>query len=93
VARLADPDDGRVALVDITEAGQALLDARKQFRRERLAVLLEELSPEDRNALALAACVAMPILNQLAEKANSQFCRLTAGEDASAATADRNVSR
>lgn len=69
VIRLADPDDGRVALVDITEAGQALLDERRRIRRERLTGLLASLSPEDQAALALSARVALPILNRLAENA------------------------
>jgi len=51
VARLADPDDGRVALVAMTEAGQALLDERTRRRRERLTALLATLSPEDEFAL------------------------------------------
>src|ERR1700736_6842356 len=43
VTRLADPDDGRVALVAITQSGQALLDDRTRTRRKRLAVLLARL--------------------------------------------------
>jgi len=71
LTRLADPDDGRVALVDITEAGQALIDERTQTRRERLAALITTLSPEDQAALALSAHVALPILQRLVENADA----------------------
>jgi len=70
VTRLADPDDGRVALVAITPAGQELLDDRRRSRRERLAVLLATLSPEEAFALWLAAHVAEPILRQLGKNAD-----------------------
>src|SRR3954447_9978024 len=36
VTRIADPDDGRAALIDITQQGHTLLDERKRMRRERL---------------------------------------------------------
>jgi len=65
VARLADPDDGRAALIGITQHGQALLDARKRMRRERLTALMETLTPEQESALLLAARVALPILRRL----------------------------
>src|SRR3569623_2996871 len=47
VARLPDPDDGRVCLIGITTAGKALLDDRKRLRRERLAALMTPLSAEE----------------------------------------------
>jgi DNA-binding MarR family transcriptional regulator len=72
VVRLADPDDGRAALIGITGAGQALLNDRKRLRRERLAALLETLSPEDEDALRLAARVAFPILGRLVANADTQ---------------------
>jgi DNA-binding MarR family transcriptional regulator len=71
VTRLADPDDGRVALVAITQAGQDLLDDRKRTRRERLTVLLSTLSSEQQFALRLSAHVALPILHRLAGNADS----------------------
>jgi DNA-binding MarR family transcriptional regulator len=71
VTRLADPDDGRVALVAITESGQALLDDRTRNRRERLNVLLATLSSEEEFALWLAAHVALPILHRLIANADS----------------------
>jgi DNA-binding MarR family transcriptional regulator len=77
VTRLADPDDGRVALVDITEAGQALIDERTQVRRERLAVLMATLSPEEQAALALSAHVVLPILQRLIENADAPLDEIT----------------
>jgi DNA-binding MarR family transcriptional regulator len=77
VTRLADPDDGRVALVDITEAGQALIDERTQMRRERLTILMATLSPEEQAALALSAHVVLPILQRLIENADAPLDEIT----------------
>jgi DNA-binding MarR family transcriptional regulator len=70
--RLSDPEDGRAALVAVSEAGRKLWDRRTEGRRERLANLLAELTPEDAQTLLLAAHVAIPILRQLREIAGSQ---------------------
>jgi DNA-binding MarR family transcriptional regulator len=70
VARLADPEDGRAALIGITDPGQALLDARKRVRRERLTLLLDTLTPEETTTLWLSARVAYPVLRRLAANAN-----------------------
>jgi DNA-binding MarR family transcriptional regulator len=70
VTRLADPDDGRAALIGITEDGQALLDDRKRLRRERLVLLLATLTAEEESALWLSARVASPVLRRLAANAN-----------------------
>jgi DNA-binding MarR family transcriptional regulator len=70
VARLADPDDGRAALIGITENGQALLDGRKRIRRERLTPLLERLTAEEKSALWLSARVAIPVLHRLVANAD-----------------------
>ena len=69
VARVADPEDGRVALIEITEHGQEVIDDRKRVRRERLGELLETLTPEEENALWLAARVAFPVLRRLVANA------------------------
>ncbi|MET0474910.1 MAG: MarR family winged helix-turn-helix transcriptional regulator [Mycobacterium sp.] len=71
VTRLADPDDGRAALIGITVHGQTLLDERKRLRRERLAELLTTLTPEEENALWLSARVAFPVLCRLVANADS----------------------
>lgn len=69
VARLADPEDGRAALIGITRHGQEVIDERTRVRRERLTELLATLSPEEGNALWLAARVALPALRRLATNA------------------------
>ena len=71
VARLADPDDGRAALIGITQHGQTLLNARKRMRRDRLRALMATLTPEEESALWLSARVALPVLYRLVEKADS----------------------
>src|SRR3954451_7553890 len=62
VARVADPDDGRAALIGITDHGREVIDDRMRIRRERLGELLETLTPEEVNALWLSARVAFPVL-------------------------------
>ncbi|MBP0457887.1 MarR family winged helix-turn-helix transcriptional regulator [Streptomyces montanisoli] len=69
VSRVGDPDDGRVVLVSITDAGRALLDERRRTRARRLKALLRTLSPEDGAALTEAARLGMPALRHLAEHA------------------------
>jgi DNA-binding MarR family transcriptional regulator len=69
VTRLRDPDDGRAALVAITESGRTLLARRTRGRSERLADLLATLSSEDELTLRLAAKVALPLLQRLLETA------------------------
>ena len=86
VTRLPDPDDGRAALIGITGHGQALLDDRRQVRRERLTELLARLTPEDESALWLSARVAFPILRRLADNAD---CSPEDAETVSTPTADR----
>ena len=70
VARLADPDDGRAALIGITGHGRALIDDRKRLRRERLTALLATLTPEEESALWLSARVAFPVLHRLIANAD-----------------------
>jgi DNA-binding MarR family transcriptional regulator len=67
--RVTDPEDGRAALVGITDAGQALLADLRRARHSRLAELLATLPPEDEAALALAMHVAMPIIQRLIRNA------------------------
>ena len=62
VARAADPDDGRVVDVQITDAGRSLLASRRAARAERISGLLATLSPADLDALI----AALPAINTLA---------------------------
>jgi DNA-binding MarR family transcriptional regulator len=68
VCREADPDDGRVVRVSITDEGRATLARRRGRRAEKLAVILgQQLSPEHRAALA----AALPALDALASASPS----------------------
>jgi len=65
VRREADPADGRVVLVALTDQGRASLAKRRADRADGLAVVLAQLSAEHRTALAaalpaLAALAAVP---------------------------------
>jgi DNA-binding MarR family transcriptional regulator len=60
--RVPDPADGRVVQVRITEDGLALLVRRRAVRAERIASLLERLSPAERALLA----GALPAMDALA---------------------------
>jgi DNA-binding MarR family transcriptional regulator len=69
VVRLIDPDDGRATLVDLSEAGHAFLAELRRVRRDRLAQLLDTMSPHDEATLSLAMRVALPLLQQLTSSA------------------------
>jgi DNA-binding MarR family transcriptional regulator len=70
VTRLADPDDGRAALIGITGHGQELIDDRTRLRRDRLKELLASLTSEEECALWLSARVALPILDRMIANAD-----------------------
>jgi DNA-binding MarR family transcriptional regulator len=72
LTRVNDPEDGRAALVCITDAGRALLDERRRYRRDRLADLLTDMSPQEEAALTLAMQVALPSIRQLIQNASSR---------------------
>ena len=61
VTRAADPGDGRVVRVEITDAGRAVLAQRRAVRAERLAAMLHELSAAERAALT----AALPAMDRL----------------------------
>jgi DNA-binding MarR family transcriptional regulator len=69
VTRVEDPEDGRVALITITNAGRALIDDLRRNRQFRLAELLAALTPHDQATLTLAMGVARPIIRELIESA------------------------
>jgi DNA-binding MarR family transcriptional regulator len=62
VERGADPADGRVVYVQLTQAGRELVASRRAARAERLSGLLATLSPADQAALA----AALPAMEALA---------------------------
>jgi len=52
IARTPDPDDGRAALLSLTDEGTAVLEAMSESRRRVLAQAIAGWSDEERNALA-----------------------------------------
>jgi DNA-binding MarR family transcriptional regulator len=62
VARAADPTDGRSALITITPAGRALLDAGRTRKDAFLSERLEALPAADRATLARAAALLEGLL-------------------------------
>jgi DNA-binding MarR family transcriptional regulator len=61
--RVADPVDGRVVLVRITDTGAGWLRRRRTVRARRLTELLSQLSPSDRNRII----AALPAFDRLSE--------------------------
>jgi len=62
VCREADPVDGRVVQVRLTDKGREMLARRRAVRAERLAGILARISPEDQAALG----AALPAIDALA---------------------------
>src|ERR1700750_2881240 len=62
VRREADPADGRVVQVRLTDQGRDTLAGRGAVRAERWAVILDRISPQDRAALG----AALPAIDALA---------------------------
>ncbi len=60
--RAADPADGRVVQVQLTDAGRDLIATRRMVRAERVSGLLTSLTPAERAALI----AALPALHTLA---------------------------
>src|SRR5579863_1006779 len=54
VGREADPADGRVVQVRLTDQGQDTLARRRAIRADRLAAIMARISPEERAALNAA---------------------------------------
>lgn len=67
VTRASDPADGRVALVQLTEAGHAALLARRQRNAERLAELLGDLPESEVQALSDALASVLPAMRARVE--------------------------
>ena len=75
VRREADPADGRVVQVRLTDQGRDTLARRRAVRAERLAGLLERLSLEEREALS----VALPAIDALANAQGGEPVPTAAG--------------
>jgi DNA-binding MarR family transcriptional regulator len=62
VERRRDPEDGRAILISITDAGRQIFEARRTNRAQQISALFDQLSAEDRAAIASA----LPALGRLA---------------------------
>jgi DNA-binding MarR family transcriptional regulator len=62
VTRAADPADGRSALITVTPAGRALLEAARTRKDAFLSERLDALSPADRATLERAAALLEDML-------------------------------
>ncbi|MFF0375692.1 MarR family winged helix-turn-helix transcriptional regulator [Actinoplanes missouriensis] len=65
VRRVADPNDGRSVLVEVTQEGRDLLVRTYAHYAATIDELFDRLSPEDTDAIVRA----LPALNRLAEAA------------------------
>ncbi|MER6544627.1 MarR family winged helix-turn-helix transcriptional regulator [Streptomyces sp. NPDC001250] len=69
-SRVTHPEDGRVRLVAITDAGRALLAERRRAQRARVAGLMTALSEQDVRALGEAMRTALPIVQRMIQAAS-----------------------
>jgi DNA-binding MarR family transcriptional regulator len=72
--RGSDPSDARVVLVDLTDAGRAVLAERRELRASRMSELLDTLPADDREVIlgALPALKLLASLDQADERSLSQ---------------------
>jgi DNA-binding MarR family transcriptional regulator len=80
--RCADPADGRVVQVQITDAGREVVARRRAVRAERLSSLLSRLSQADQDALA----AALPAMDALASAQRDGSLDIPGGASTSNAT-------
>jgi DNA-binding MarR family transcriptional regulator len=64
LARTASPDDGRKVIIDLTDAGHALIDETRRRRDAWFSERLAALSPDERALLEAAD----PVLRKLAHE-------------------------
>ena len=64
ISRAADPGDGRVSLVSITDEGRALMTEIRERKDAYLAARLDELGPAELEALGRAADVLERLLEE-----------------------------
>lgn len=63
--RVGDPEDGRVRLVAVTDAGRELLATRRRAGNARVAGLLAVLPEQDVRALGEAVRTALPLVRRI----------------------------
>ncbi|MEU9986929.1 MarR family transcriptional regulator [Streptomyces sp. NPDC048045] len=67
--RVGHPEDGRVRLVGLTDAGRELLAQRRRAQSVRVAEMLAALPEQDVRALGEALCTALPLVRQMVQAA------------------------
>jgi DNA-binding MarR family transcriptional regulator len=70
--RWSDPEDGRVSMVTVGDAGRRIWSTRAEVRRQRVAGLLQTVSDDDRVALWLAAQVVVRVLGRMRDTASAR---------------------
>jgi DNA-binding MarR family transcriptional regulator len=71
VVRREDPADARGTLVEVTPAGLAALEQRRQNSQARLEEILDDLSPETVVQLDTAIAAILPVLRERAARPNA----------------------
>ena len=79
--RVGHPEDGRVRLVAITEAGRELMTERRRAQRARVADMLAALPEQDVRVLGEAMRKALPIVRRMVQAAPQP--RVSGGESPS----------
>jgi DNA-binding MarR family transcriptional regulator len=69
--RGADPDDGRVSRVMISDGGRRAIAQREDLRKRRIAELMSGLTEDEQTALWLAAQVATRSLERMRDFADA----------------------
>ncbi len=73
VARVAEPTDGRVVLVQLTAAGDETLRTRWDTRLGHLETVLQTLTDEERATLQRAAEEALPVAQKLVNSLAARY--------------------
>ncbi|MET8446726.1 MarR family winged helix-turn-helix transcriptional regulator [Streptomyces sp. NPDC005209] len=68
-SRVGHPEDGRVRLVAVTDAGRRLLAERRRAHRARVADMPATLPEQDVRALGQAMRTALPIVQRMLQAA------------------------
>ncbi|MER6572213.1 MarR family winged helix-turn-helix transcriptional regulator [Streptomyces sp. NPDC001093] len=79
--RVTHPEDGRVRLVAITEAGRELMAERRRAQCARVGDMLDALPEQDVRALGEAMRTALPIVRRMVRSASQP--RVSGGESPS----------
>lgn len=68
VSRTSDPNDARVALIDVTDAGRAVIDEVRLARRQVLAPIVDALTESELASVREATLVIERIIARSEEE-------------------------